>query len=155
MLLLLLQNKLVQAVFISTLSVLGGIYIGYDYTKNFYETKISRDKATAEENIITQQAQEQKSAAQFVTKIREEQSKSSQYQKDARMVMGDLHEPGDCKLTYGFVRLFNASATGSQTAQSSTDSLASPVDIATLLAAIIENHGKYREAARQIEAFHE
>ncbi len=155
MLLFLLQNKVAQAIFVSFFSLLGGIYLGHNYTKNAYEAQISKQEASSKQEIINEQAKAQKAAASFIAKIRAEQLKSSDYQSDARMALDGGDHSGKCMLPYGFIRLFNASATGDQTAKSSSDSFASSIDLAALLSAIIENHGKYREAARQIEAFNE
>lgn len=155
MLLFLLQNKVAQAIFLSFLSLLGGIYLGHNYTKNGYEAQIAKQKASTAQEIISEQTKAQKAAAGFISKIREEQLKSSLYQADARLVLGDSLVGGGCYLPYGFIRLFNASATGDQTAKSSSDNIASPIDLTALLSTIIENHGKYREAARQIEALNE
>jgi hypothetical protein len=48
--------------------------------------------------------------------------------------------------------LFNASATGNDTHPSDFDTTTSSVNLTEVLSAIIENHGKYREAAAQINS---
>ena len=148
----LFKNKIAIAGFTLILFFLGGIYFGHSYTKNSYEAQIARKEAIAKQEAINSQAKAQESVASFISNARKEQIKSSSYQADARLAFNDSSNSSFCLLPYGFIRLFNASATGDQTAQSSTDNITSSVDIATLLSVIIENHGKYREAARQIEA---
>lgn len=148
-------NGLIVILVSSGLALLGGVYLGHQYEKNYYEAKIAKDKGAYQIELDKEREKSANAVAQFLDQIRQEQKRSADYQNQARALYAHL-QSGDrslnCSVTYGFIRLFNASATGENTESTSTDELIAPVDLAAVLAASIENHGKYREAARQIDA---
>ncbi|MBU3551389.1 hypothetical protein [Polynucleobacter sp. MWH-Berg-3C6] len=153
------MNSLMSYLLTFALSISGGLYLGHNYTKNHYEAQIASDKASRQEAItqavITEQAKTQKATAGFITSLRIEQGKSAIYQGQAKAlyVNGTFGiNPSNCAITFGFIRLFNASATGEASLPISTDALCSPIDIAAVLSTSIENHRKYHEVAAQIEA---
>lgn len=145
----------------SLITFLGGIYLGYNYQTNYYEAKISRNDLIRHEAYQKGLSEEYEKGslaiAQLFKVIQDEQSKSAGYQEQARnlSLKGSLNIDGSCYLTYGFIRLFNDSATGKTSPPTSTDAISSPIDIASLLSTIIENHRKYRSVATQIEAIKE
>lgn len=153
------MNSLMSYLLTFAISISGGLYLGHNYTKNYYEAQIASDKASRQEAItqavITEQAKTQKATAGFINSLRIEQGKSAIYQGQAKTLYPSVAfgiNPSNCAITYGFIRLFNASATGEAALPVSTDALCSPVDIAAVLSTSIENHRKYREIAAQIEA---
>lgn len=153
------MNSLMSYLLTFALSISGGLYLGHNYTKNHYEAQIATEKASRQEAVVqavlSEQAKNQKATAAFISTIRSEQAKSAAYQEQAKALYANGAfgiNPGHCAITFGFIRLFNASASGSPTSPISTDALCSPVDLATVLSTITENHGKYRELAGQIEA---
>lgn len=150
-------NCLIAILISSVLSFLGGAYLGHDYEKNYYEAKISKDnlkqKEAYERDLAEKQAKKDLAITQLFKALQSEQSKSSGYQTQARDLFAMAHGSGsNCSVTFGFIRLFNASATGQPTEPTSSDSATSTIDLTAVLTAIIDNNGKYREAANQIEA---
>jgi len=152
-------NCLFAILIASTISLLGGVYLGHSYEKNYYEAKISSEKITQQEAVskaIAEQAAKGNIAvAQLFKVIKSEQAKSQAYQTQGKAIFaksGQSMGGSNCFIPFGFIRLWNASATGETTSPASTDSTTSSIDLDTVLATTIENHGKYREAVRQIEA---
>lgn len=152
-------NSLYAIVFAALLSLLGGAYLGHSYEKNYYEAKIAKDslarKGAYEKALEEQQAKNQKAVEGFVSAIRVQQAKNEQYQSQVKNLYASQGlgvGSSTCRVSFGFIRLFNASASGSPTSPSSSDAITSPVDLATVLSTVIQNNGKYQDAARQIEA---
>ena len=153
------MNSLMSYLLTFAISISGGLYLGHNYTKNHYEAQIASEKASRQEAItqavFSEQAKTQKATAAFISTIRSEQEKSAAYQGQAKALYANGAfgiNPGNCAITFGFIRLFNASASGETSIPVGTDALCSPVDIASVLTTSIENHRKYREVAGQIEA---
>ncbi len=153
------MNSLMSYLLTFAISISGGLYLGHNYTKNHYEAQIASEKASRQEAItqavFSEQAKTQKATATFIATIRKEQAKSAAYQKQARALYANVDSSNgssNCAITFGFIRLFNASASDEASIPVSTDALCSPVDIAAVLATSIENHRKYLELAGQIEA---
>lgn len=153
------MNSLISYVITFAIAISGGLYLGHNYTKNHYEAQIASEKASRQEAltkaVIDEQAKTQKATAGFIATLRTEQTKSAIYQGQVKALYPNgafAINPSHCAITFGFIRLFNASATGEAALPVSTDALCSPVDIAAVLTTSIENHRKYREVAAQIEA---
>jgi hypothetical protein len=155
-------NCLFAILIASTISLLGGIYLGHSYEKNYYEAKISKDELARKQNydkaLSDQQAKNNLAVSQLFKLIQEEQNKNANYQSQVKAIYTNSSfgmGGNSCYVSYGFIRLFNASARGTESTPSSTDYLRSPVDLASVLSTIVENHGKYRQVANQIEAIKE
>ena len=153
------MNSLMSYLLTFALSISGGLYLGHNYTKNHYEAQIAAEKSSRQEAItqafLIDQAKTQKATATFISTIRSEQEKSAIYQGQAKALYANSTfgiNPGNCAITFGFIRLFNASASGETSFPVSTDALCSPIDLTAVLNTSIENHRKYREIAGQIEA---
>ena len=136
------------------MSFITGVYLAYNYQKNYYEAKIAKSEASYQKAYAEEKARAEKYSASFFVKSRSERTRTTDYQaqKTTAVPVQPLADNSTCVVPYGFIRLFNASATGSDTSPSDTDATPSPVNLAEVLSAIIENHGKYREAAAQIDA---
>jgi len=143
-------NSLIIIAVATALSFGGGWYAGSKYEKNYFEALMAREKDQYRKALAESQLKYDNAAAEYFQRIRQEQAKNAHYEKQVK----NLYTTGSdsCRVTYGFVRLFNASATGDTTNPQDTDHLVAPVDLATVLSTDIENHGKYREAIAQIEA---
>jgi hypothetical protein len=128
----------------------GGAYMGSKYRTNYYEAKIAKDKEIYQQALAENKAKFDLATAEYFQQIRQEQAKNIHYERQVK----NLYTSGspNCNVTFGFIRLYNDSATGNTSNPQSTDHLIAPVDLATVLTTDIENHGKYREAAAQIEA---
>jgi hypothetical protein len=128
----------------------GGAYMGSKYRTNYYEAKIAKDKEIYQQALAENKAKFDLATAEYFQQIRQEQAKNIHYERQVK----NLYTSGsaNCNVTFGFIRLYNDSATGNTSNPQSTDNLIAPVDLATVLTTDIENHGKYREAAAQIEA---
>ncbi len=152
-------NSLIAILVTSILSLLGGAYLGYSYQTNYYEAKISKDsleqKEVYEKALAEYQAKYNPAIRQLFNALQAAQATSSNYQAHAKslyLASANGNPGANCYVSYGFIRLFNASATGESTSSTSSDSATSAIDLATVLSTTIENHGKYRQAARQVEA---
>lgn len=152
-------NSLIVILIASLISLTGGAYLGYNYEKNYFEAKINKDnierQKAYEKDREQRQAQYDLAIAQLFKNLQAEQAKNSGYLAQAKalhLAYGSGNDSANCRVSYGFIRLFNASATGQTTVPASSDSATSPIDIDTVLAAIIDNNGKYRQAANQIDA---
>ena len=140
-----------------TAALIGGIGIGYKATENYYYTgKIAKEKLIAEKAISEEKTRGEKATAAFIEKLRAEAERTNYYRSQAER-LGKLGTPSSvypntCFVSYGFIRLFNASATGTSSTPTEFDNTASTVELTTVLTTIITNHGKYRDAAEQINA---
>lgn len=143
-------NSLIVMAIAAAVSFGGGWYAGTKYEKNYFEALMAREKDQYRKALAESQLKYDNAAAEYFQRIRQEQAKNAHYEKQVKT----LYTTGSnsCNVTYGFIRLYNASATGESTNPQDTDHLIAPVDLATVLSTDIENHGKYREAAAQIEA---
>lgn len=143
-------NSLIVIAVAAALSFGGGWYAGSKYEKNYFEALMAREKEQYQRALAESQLRYDNAAADYFQRIRQEQAKNAHYERQVK----NLYTTGadNCRVTYGFIRLYNASATGESTGPQDTDNLVAPVDLATVLSTDIENHGKYREAAAQIEA---
>jgi hypothetical protein len=135
----------------------GGVYAGHKYEKNYYEARIAKDKEAYQEALAQDKAKYDLAASDYFQQVKKEQVKNVGYQKQVRGAaytkdIDAWNAKFGSPVSYGFIRLYNASATGETTNPANTDNLSSPVDLATVLTTTIENHGKYREVAAQIEA---
>jgi len=152
-------NGLIVILVSSVLSLLGGVYLGHSYEKNYYEAKISSEKVRNQDAINAAIQEEANRSAlavgQLFRALQAEQTKSQAYQSQAKTIFAQTSDGmagRNCFVPYGFIRLWNASATGETTSPASSDAITSTIDLDTVLSATIDNHGKYREAARQVEA---
>ena len=143
-------NGLIAIAVAAAVAFGGGVYAGSKYRTNYYEAKIAKDKEMYQQALADSKAKFDDATAEYFQQVRQEQAKNAKYEQQVKNLYS-LGSP-NCNVTYGFIRLYNDSATGSTSNPQSTDNLVAPVDLATVLTADIENHGKYREAAAQIEA---
>ena len=135
------------------ISFLGGIYLAYNYQENKYEAQISKERLASQEALTKEKDRGEAIVATYVEKLRAEAERTSNYEHQAySLVPPKVSSNGTYYVSFGFIRLFNASATGETTSPASTDNLSSSIDITTVLSTVIENNGKYREVASQIEA---
>lgn len=142
-------NSLIVMAVVAALSFGGGAYVGSNYKTNYYEALIANEKLAYQNALAESKMRFDNATADYFQQIRQEQAKNAQY---ARQIKNLTLGTPNCTVSYGFIRLYNASATGSDTGPADTDNLSSSIDLATVLSTDIENHGKYREIAAQIEA---
>ena len=137
------------------ISLLGGIYLGYDYEKTSSEAKLAK----SEKEHIAKLEQTQKTydsiVASYISSLGQERATTEGLRRQILYLTKTGSSNGSsntCYVSYGFIRLFNSSATGDDMGPQGTDNLTSEIDLTTVLSAIIENHGKYREVVKQIES---
>ncbi len=154
-----IPSAFIAVLIASVLSGASGFYFGSSYRTNYYEAKISKDelsrKQSYEKALAAHQEKSNLAVSQLFKLIQEEQSKNANYQSQVKAIYANASfgmGGNSCYVSYGFIRLFNASARGIQSNPSNTDYLRSPIDLASVLSTIIENHGKYRQVADQIES---
>lgn len=148
-------NGLIVLAITACLSLLGGSYLGYTYQKNHYEAKINAEKVATYKALQQTESRNATIVGQYINKIRIEQDKSANYQNQIRHVFSGVNTQSGaaaCRVPFGFIRLHNAAASGQTSEPTGTDAIASDVDLATVLSAITQNYGKYRQAAEQVEA---
>lgn len=135
---------------------IGGIGFGYKATKTYYSGEIAKEKLAYEKTISEEKARGEKAVASYIERLRAQTERTSSFREQARnthtLGSGSTIYPNTCFVSYGFIRLFNSSATGIDSAPTEFDSTPSTVELTTVLTTIIANHGKYREAAEQINA---
>lgn len=140
----------IAAVVISTT---GGVYVTYKYQKNYYEAKISKAEADYAKAIAKKQEDYDKAIGRYIENVRNERNRVFSLEQQLRQIvsLGDGGN-GACRVSYGFIRLFNASATGETTEPTRFDATSSSIDLTTVLSTILDNNRKYREAMRQVDA---
>ena len=158
-------------VFIASLA-LGG-FLGYDFTSKHYQNKIAQSSLAAEREKNAIQQKGDQLVAQYVSQLNVLSDNLASIQKQvpkAVQIIRTVQVPMDptkplspsnvesvavddnrgCVVSNGFVRLFNASASGETSSPSGDDGTPSEVDIATLLSTIAENNIKYNKVAQQL-----
>ena len=121
-------------------------YGAYSWTSNYYIAKIERanELALKEKDDIEQKGD--KLVVQYIDQITKVSNHNADLQKQVALAIG----PDRCAISNGFVRVYNASASGEASAPSSLDGTPSAIDTDTLLSTIIENNEKYRRLADQL-----
>lgn len=129
-------------------SVLSGYFV-FDWTSKYYTVKIEHANSQAIKEKDEIQRKGDQLVADYVKKIDRLGSTNTVLQKQIySAVRPNSNDP--CTVTSGFVRLYNASATGETSSPDSTDGTSSEVDAATLLSVLIENNTKYNKVAQQL-----
>lgn len=149
-----MPRNLIIAAIAAFMTFTTGVYLAYTYQKNYYEAKIARTELASQEAITKEKARGEAESAAFFARARSERTRTADYQTQTnqRPATQPVANSNTCFVPYGFIRLFNASATGDDTNPADTDATPSPVELTEVLSTIIENHGKYREASAQIES---
>lgn len=149
-----MPRNLIAAILAVIISFTGGIYLAYNYQKNYYEAKIARTELASQEAIAKEKARGEAETARFFAESRNQRIRTADYQTqiNQKHATQPVAINNACFVPYGFIRLFNASATGDDTNPADTDSTPSSVELTEVLSTIIENHGKYREASAQINS---
>lgn len=131
----------------------GGAYVTYKYQKNYYEAKISKIEADNAKAIAKQREADDSTISRLVETIKAERARTSSFERQIKQIgiLGSGNA-NTCRVSFGFIRLFNASATGEISAPQDSDTTTSTIELDTVLSTILDNHGKYREAIRQVNA---
>jgi hypothetical protein len=149
----------------SLTSLAGGIYIylivaaasavvagygAYSWTSDYYQAKIAHASLLAEKEKDDIQRKGDQLVADYIKQIDKLSNNNASLQR--QIAMATSHRDGSvCVVSDGFVRLYNASTTGTTTSPSSTDGTTSRIDEAALLAVVIENNAKYLKIAQQLK----
>jgi hypothetical protein len=124
---------------------LGGWLI-FGFTSHYYQGIISEANQKALEQKDAIQRNGDQLVAQYIDQITKVSNHNANLQKQVALAIGSNR----CAISNGFVRVYNASASGEASAPSSLDGTPSAIDTATLLSTIIENNEKYRRLADQL-----
>ena len=124
---------------------LGGWLI-FGFTSHYYQGIISEANQKALEQKDAIQRNGDQLVAQYIDQITKVSNHNANLQKQVALAIG----PDRCAISNGFVRVYNASASGEASAPSGLDGTPSAIDTATLLSTIIENNEKYRRLADQM-----
>jgi len=160
-----ISSTLGSYLIVGAIGAIGGAYFTKGYEVNRYEAKIERMKADQVKEVAAQEKayaeayrkkeiEYNQTTSNLYKELQNEQSKTINYEKQVVYVTrpATLSPNNVCVISNGFVRLFNASASGVSTEAELSDATPSEVDFATLLSTIIENNGKYRQLADQVNA---
>jgi len=153
MMLLNLLNSLKIYIVIALVSILIGAYGAYRLTSNYYISEIQGAslKAQKEKNDIQQRGDQM--VATYVQQIEQISTERNQLQKQVSAAVG----ANNCRVTNGFVRLYNTSASdvpptpsSIDVAASATDTVTSQVSETDVLSIAIENNLKYEQLSKQL-----
>ena len=145
-----MQNLLASLAVYLLLIAFGGA-AGYHWTKEYYTAKIESANAQAVREKDEIQRKGDELAAQYVNNINAITAHSAAVQKQVERIV--VNSP--CVIPNGFVRLYNASASGETPTPSDSDGAAAQIDLATILDTAIENNEKYNKVADQLRALQE
>jgi hypothetical protein len=134
---------------VAVISSLFSGYLVYNLTSDYYSAKIehANNQAIKEKDEIQQKGD--RLVAEYVQQINRLGSVNTSLQKQVPAAVRVNSDP-ICTVSSGFVRLYNASATGETSSPSGTDGTASEVDLTALLDTLIENNTKYNKVAQQL-----
>ena len=123
-----------------------GSWIVFGFTSHYYQGIISQANQKALEQKDAIQKNGDQLVANYIKQIDKLASHNANLQKQVTLAVG----PNQCTISTGFVRVYNASASGEASTPSSLDGTPSTIDTATLLSITIENNEKYRRLADQM-----
>ena len=124
---------------------LGGWLI-FGFTSHYYQGKISEANQKALEQKDAIQRNGDQLVAQYIEQIDKLATHNATLQKQVTLAVG----PNRCVVSNGFVRLWDASASGEASTPSSLDGAASSIDLTQVLSVALENNEKYRKLADQL-----
>jgi hypothetical protein len=144
-----LLNSIYVYLIVAAISSIFSGYLVFNLTSDYYSAKIehANNQAIKEKDEIQQKGD--RLVADYVKQINRLGSVNTSIQKQIPAAVRVNNDP-ICTVSSGFVRLYNASATGETSTPDSTDGTPSEVDIATLLNTIVENNTKYNKVAQQL-----
>ncbi len=145
-------------------SLAGGIYIylivaglsgviagygAYSWTSDYYVAKIEKSNIEAEQKVNDIQRKGDQIVATYIEQIDKLNATNNSLQ---RQISKAVHpdDNSSCAITNGYVRLYNASATGQTSSPSSSDGATTSLDLATVLSVAAENNAKYLKVAKQL-----
>lgn len=123
-------------------------YATYSLTSDHYIVKMQKASIKAEEEKDEIQRKGDKLVADYVVKVNRLSASNSSLQKQIAGAVGN----SQCAVPNGFVRLYNASATGQSSTPSGVDGSATALDLATILSVSVENNDKCNKIAEQLKA---
>ena len=131
---------------VGSLSITAGGYLGYTLTSQYYQAiiMVANKKSIEEKDAI--QKEGDKLVQKYIEQVDKLAAHNASLQKQVTLAVG----PNQCTVSNGFVRLYNASATGESTSPSGSDGTSSSVDLTTVLSVALENNEKYRKLADQL-----
>jgi len=121
-------------------------YGAYSWTSDYYVAKIEKANIQALKEKDDIQAKGDFLVANYIQQIDKLSANGAALQRQVSVAVAN----GQCNISSGFVRLYNASASNQTSSPSSTDGTPSNLDIATLLSISIENNEKYNRLADQL-----
>jgi len=145
-------------------SLAGGIYIylivaglsgviagygAYSWTSDYYVAKIEKSNIEAEQKVNDIQQKGDQIVANYIQQIDKLNTTNTSLQ---RQISKAVHpdDNSSCAITNGYVRLYNASATGQTSSPSGSDGATTSLDLATVLSVAAENNAKYLKVAKQL-----
>jgi hypothetical protein len=153
MMLLNLLNSLKVYIAIALVSILIGAYGAYRLTSTYYVSEIQSASVKAQKEKDAIQQKGDQLVANYVQQIEQISTERSELQKRVSAAVG----ANNCRVTNGFVRLYNTSTNDVPKTPSSLDGPSPAADTATsqvaetdVLSIAIENNLKYEQVSKQL-----
>jgi len=125
-------------------------YSAYSWTSDYYIAKIEKSNIQAEQKVNDIQRKGDQIVATYIQQIGKLSDTNVSLQRQISKAVRPL-DNSSCSITNGYVRLYNASATGQTSSPSSSDGATTSLDLATVLSVAAENNAKYLKVAQQLE----
>jgi hypothetical protein len=124
-------------------------YSAYSWTSDFYIAKIEKANIDAENKVNDIQRKGDLLVANYIKQIDKLGSVNASLQKQISSAVRPNND-APCTIDGGFVRLYNASATGQTSSPHRSDGAATSLDLATVLSVAAENNAKYLKVSQQL-----
>jgi hypothetical protein len=125
-------------------------YGAYSWTSDYYQAKIAHASLLAEKEKDDIQRKGDQLVADYIKQIDKLGSVNASLQKQISSAVRPNND-APCTIDGGFVRLYNASATGQTSSPSRSDGTTTSLDLATVLSVAAENNAKYLKIAQQLK----
>jgi hypothetical protein len=125
-------------------------YSAYSWTSDYYVAKIEKSNIDAEKKVNDIQRKGDLLVANYIKQIDKLGSVNTSLQKQISSAVRPNND-APCTIDGGFVRLYNASATGQTSSPSRSDGASTSLDLATILSTAAENNAKYLKIAQQLK----
>jgi hypothetical protein len=125
-------------------------YAAYSWTSDYYVAKIEKSNLEAEQKVNDIQRKGDQLVADYIQKIEQLGSVNASLQQQISVAVHPSNN-GTCTIDNGFIRLYNASATGQTSSPSGADGAPTSLDLATVLSVAADNNAKYLKIAEQLK----
>ena len=125
-------------------------YSAYSWTSDYYVAKIEKSNIEAEQKVNDIQRKGDQLVADYIQQINRLDSVNASFQQQISVAVRPSNN-GTCTIDNGFIRLYNASATGQTSSPSGADGASTSLDLAAVLSVAADNNAKYLKIAEQLK----